>query len=649
MENIPVIHASVNSFSLQDLTEKIVISKLMYNIPGVIPLYYLHLGNGMYIPCYDEDGLFVPECPFNVPQAVAFPPKEKGKKERTPREIKYKDFNEYMNEFQFPDEAILKLKNFVFRNRIFLKLQRYPAKTLVIPGRIKGDPVYNHNMYMRVLEKGQELQKNSAQTLFITLTHDVHGLGMDRRQAFKYHTKERSKFCKKLKRKYDCEIMYFTEVTNNGWPHTHYVVGLKEPLFKPVSDKKKARIITKGKFFETVKKSTASKVYEIKLAYDGNVGNYLAKYIAKSCFDKEGIKHTKNGRLYKESRKLIMTNLFPSLFGYQAFGMSWKKKEKKQSTQRERTWEEVQRKVSQITGEQTEEENQVIKLTEAARRAANLISFSIKENIINSCQVEMFTAKNGYQVDKSLIGMKNTCHPEIEKDMGLSNCTSGCRGCFFKMFYDQNREKIETSENPFPFRGFYFRDEAFDLYPAQLDFIERCERDRYHETHAKERYKENCRIQRRLWVTRRQEWTKNDVPTDFIPRPDIKLEYEMTKKGLPKPSYKGIKDYYRGNSRGELIREWKGQIQKLEEQVIGVSEKFSLEDIVSEIVDNPMEVDAVPVSQQITDDLLTSLKELCYNTVEDAKNPFTVFRRQVRSEEDRENFYIDEDDTIWAK
>ena len=475
MENIPFIPLDVNTLSQETLDRLVLHAKIMEPIKETTPTCIYSFNNQYFIPCYHPNGDFDSTCPMEIPHQLTYETSEKKEKKRTPLAEKFAFMDEYNDVLEMPDEAILKLHKFIFSKRTYIKIPKYPAGHFCFPGRIKGDAAYNHELFEEAQQWGEIFKQTSKQQIFITLTCDISLWKQDRKLAYEAHIKERGKLIKGLKRKYDADVMAFTEVTNKGWPHSHMVVFLPTMVERPSIYKDKPRTVRKGKFLDFVKRYTSAKILDVQVAYDGNVVGYLTKYIAKSCFASEGKEKKKDGSLTKHARKEYMTNLFPSLYGYRSFVHTRKKTSKKKVTGKEARITSMRDKIEQKLANDPEEQDFLLMLLRSARRADNLISFSTKENIINKCQVKMLFPKAGFQVPKSMTGSKNTIDSELESMPEVKQCVTGCKGCIFKTFYDYNRKEIETSEHFFNFKGFYYAheiEEAKELYEEYAETME---------------------------------------------------------------------------------------------------------------------------------------------------------------------------------
>lgn len=478
MKNISFIPLEVNTLSQEKLDELVFRSKIMEPIKEVSPTCIYSIADQIYIPGYYSEEDTYSGCPMEMPHQLTYETSEKKKKKRTPLEEKYAFMDEYNETYEMPDEAITKLYQFIFSNRTYIKIAKYPAGHFCFPGRIKGDAAYNHQLFEEAQRWGEIFKQTSKQQIFITLTCDIELWGRNRRKAFGAHIKERGKLVKALKRKYGADSLFFTEVTNKGWPHTHIVVFAPEQIERPSIYKDKPRTVRKGEFLDFVKKYTSARILDVQVAYDGNVVGYLTKYIAKSCFASDGKEKKKDGTLTKHARKEYMTNLFPSLYGYQSFGHTRKKNSPKKVTPKEARIKSVRDKVEQTMANESVETDFLLMLLKAARRADNLISFSTKENIINKCQVKMLFPKAGFQVPKSMTGSKDTVDSELESMPEVKQCVTGCKGCIFKTFYDSHRKEIETSEHFFNFRGFYYAHEIEEIKELYEEFEEGVEMDK---------------------------------------------------------------------------------------------------------------------------------------------------------------------------
>lgn len=478
MENINTIPLNVNTLTQELLDELELRAKIFEPIKEVIPTCIYSIDDKYYIPGYHEVGNFDVSCPMQIPHQLTYETSEKKKKKRTPLEERFASMDEYNEVYEMPDEAILKLHKHIFSKRTFIKMAKFPAGHFCFPGRIKGDAAYNHQLFEEAQKWGEIFKATSKQQIFITLTCDIELWSRDRKKAFKAHIKERGKLIKALKRKFGADSMAFTEVTNKGWPHTHIVVFCPEQIERPSIHKNKPRTVRKGKFLDFVKRYTSAKILDVQVAYDGNVVGYLTKYIAKSCFASDGKERKKDGSLTKHARKEYMTNLFPSLYGYQSFVHTRKKNSSKKVTTKESRIQSVRDKVEQTMANESVETEYLPMLLKAARRADNLISFSTKENIINKCQVTMLFPKAGFQVPKSMTGSKNTPDSELESMPEVKRCVTGCKGCVFKTFYDSHRKEIETSEHFFNFRGFYYAHEIEEVKQLYEEYAEEMEIDK---------------------------------------------------------------------------------------------------------------------------------------------------------------------------
>lgn len=445
METIANVIEIVKNPSDEMLEKAVLQNIFMRAYGGVQPTHILELDNGMQIAYSKDIGEAASHCLFGVPSTHAGLPQEKKKgKRKSPEEIFL--FIEKINTAEVPSDAYLCATREVQLSRaVYIKLDYYNGTKRCIKGRVKGDAAYNYSLQQKAIRDVEEMAQRNEYAYFLTLTYSPNDFEKNRAKAFALFKEELTKFKKAAKRKYDCEIASVVEVTDKGYPHAHLIMFTNKPLIPDYIKERKSKGIISGNFYKWILKHWKLGFINLKRAKNDKLGRYIAKYMGKGNFNSDPAKDSKSLKLTKNVRKGLMTTFFPCLYGYRAYGTTWrKKKEGGEQVQEFLKDKDAEGQISQASHE-NRAKAQLAVVARAARRAANLICFSIKEHkrcagmVTLARKTGLKPLKKGYL---SLFKCKE--HPAFT-DKVLEPIYKPCSGCKFIKFIQANYEEILKS------------------------------------------------------------------------------------------------------------------------------------------------------------------------------------------------------------
>lgn len=412
---------------------------------GVQPTHILELDNGMQIAFSRDIGEAAPHCLFGVPTTHAGSPQEKKKRKRkSPEEIF--PLYEKISTAEVPSDLHLCVtRENQLSRAVYVKLDNYNDTKRVLKGRVKGDAAYNYALQQKAIHDVEEMAQHNEYAYFLTTTYSPNDFGTNRENAFALFKEELTKFKKALKRKWDCEIASVVEVTDKGYPHAHLIIFTNKPLIPDYIKERKSKGIIAGNFYKWILKHWKLGFINLKRAKNDKLGRYIAKYMGKGNFNSDPAKDSKSLKLTKNVRKGLMTTFFPCLYGYRAYGTTWrKKKEGGEQVQEFLKDKAAEGQISQAKPE-NRARHQMAVVSRAAVKAANLIYFSIKEN--HRCRGMVTLArKTGLKpLEKGYLSIfKCKEHPAFT-DKVLEPIYKPCSGCKFIKFLQAHYEEILKS------------------------------------------------------------------------------------------------------------------------------------------------------------------------------------------------------------
>lgn len=454
MDRITILQKNVKNTSLKDLEKLIYNSRIYKYNPKKRVHTWVQFHNHYYLPLFEEDINQGNSCLFDVPMEYRKEDNSKPKKKRRNRAEFFSRMHGYDTATYIPDKILLHIQDKQLSSAPVISVFQNLYKTITYKAKVKGSKVYNKQLADSALSDAKEFSSTHTWIYFLTSTCDPSLYGGSRQLAFKNHIKERGRITKALKRKYGVQVQYFTEVTNNGWPHTHFVIYSTRPLCQEKERPTAPQSVRRGQLYEFCKKRLAAPIFDLKKATSEKIAGYLVKYIAKTTILDEEKKSKDGVHLTKKHRKEIMTNFFPCVYGYRAYGSTFRKTTQKPAektasagntfseTKSER--KELLKQYLQLRKQENPSEGDIFDLLEkAARRADNLIAFRIKENIPCSLKVQFLSHRQGVIIDKACMGKQLAKNRPFlgRKDIKIIN--KGCTGCHFHDFIMQNAEEIQ--------------------------------------------------------------------------------------------------------------------------------------------------------------------------------------------------------------
>lgn len=462
MNNINLIPVSVNDFSQETLAKLVYFSRLFKLNPQVKPDGWFSFLGGITVPFFNDDRDLDDTCCMEVPTQLRRKEIKAEKRKRTPREVKFEKVLHYTLLKRIPDKALLQLKDIQLSSANFISILSYFAFATTYKQSVKGDPVYNKKLADKCLADAEIFSIKGKWVYFLTSTYSPNHKGWSRQWAFHFHVEERGKIIKALKRKFGVQVQAFTEVTNNGFPHTHFVIYSERPLCSETEQVKTPKAVKQGKLFNFIRKHLSAPVFDLKKANHDKIAGYLVKYIAKSTNSKKKESDKSEIFLSKSERKEIMTNFFPCLFGYRAYATTFRKSKKSESpkevlrrkieNQKEEYISAAEKAYKEFFSGKEETDLSVFDFFEkVGRQADNLIVFRNKENKGCNLRAQLIIKSKGTIFDKSNCGRKAINERPFLKRNDIIIRSKGCPGCTFFDGMIRNSDKIREG-------GAYFDD-----------------------------------------------------------------------------------------------------------------------------------------------------------------------------------------------
>lgn len=469
--NITYTVVNVNKIPQKKLQE-ILLDGYLYKINPIIhPKRWLcDLENKIYLPYFGTEKRYS-NCVFDVKANATTDIPVYTHHKRTPATERFKVMSKYHQEKFIPDHILECIKEIQLSTATVISINKNYHEWFTIKTKVKGCPVYNHQLADKALEDGKAFSQKNPWVYFLTLTYDFNNLGSDRVFANKYFKEEKQKVIKKLKRKFGVEVQSFTEVTNRGYPHAHLVIYSPRPLCGEKSPPKTVKKIKRGILFDTVKTSITSPVFDLRKATSAKVAGYLVKYIAKSTKTNPESEKGRNGKLSAKKRKELMTNFFPCVYSYRAYSSTFRKRKSPHETDKA-SLQDFCAEVKQTSRKSNlSPEDTFLMMDEAARRAANLIVFRIKEN--TNCGQKVFFIKKDPKkpFNKAWYGKSQGKYPSATAEGHLKMCPISCNGCPFRQFIGNNPDFVKSPEKFITFYPFFTEGEFLQhiLYIKEVE------------------------------------------------------------------------------------------------------------------------------------------------------------------------------------
>lgn len=462
MNSINFIPVSVKDFSPQTLAKLVYFSRIFKINPNIKPDGWFVFPGGITLPFFNEDADLAETCCMEVPTQLRRKEIKAEKRKRTPREKKFEKVLHYTLLKRIPNKALLQLKDIQLSSANFISILSFFAFATTYKQSVKGDPVYNKKLADKCLADAEIFSIKGKWVYFLTSTYSPNHYGWSRQWAFPFHVEERGKLIKALKRKFGVQVQAFTEVTNNGYPHTHFVIYSERPLCSETEQVKTPKSVKQGKLYNFIRKHLSAPVFDLKKANHDRIAGYLVKYIAKSTNSKKEESTTSEIFLSKSERKEIMTNFFPCLFGYRAYATTFRKGKKTESpkevlrrkieNQRKEYHSAAEEAYKEFIAGKEETDLSVFDFFEKVGRQADLsIVLRNKENKGCNLRVELIIKSKGTIFDKSNCGRKAINERPFLNRNDIIIRRKGCPGCSFYEGMIKNSGRIREN-------GSYFED-----------------------------------------------------------------------------------------------------------------------------------------------------------------------------------------------
>lgn len=474
MSNIHLIPVSVNDFSPQQIARMVYFSRIFKINPKIKPDGWFNFLGGITVPFFNEDIDLAETCCMEVPTQLRRQEIKAGKRKRTPREVKFEKVLHYTLLKRIPDKALLQLKDIQLSSANFISILSYFAYAITYKQSVKGDPVYNKKLADKCLQDAEIFSARGKWVYFLTSTYSPNHKGWSRQWAFHFHVQERGKIIKALKRKFNVQVQAFTEVTANGFPHTHFVIYSELPLCSETEQVKTPKAVKQGKLFNFIRKHLSAPVFDLKKANHDKIAGYLVKYIAKSTNSKKDENIKSEIFLSKSERKEIMTNFFPCLFGYRAYATTFRKSKKSESpkevllrkteNQRKEYLSAAEKAYKEFISGKEETDLAVFDLFEkVGRQADNLIVLRNKENKGCNLRAELIIRPKGAIFDKSNCGKKAINERPFLGRKDIKIRPRGCAGCTFYEGMINISDRIRQNKAPFDDLPWFSMAEAINI------------------------------------------------------------------------------------------------------------------------------------------------------------------------------------------
>lgn len=485
MEKIAYTHINVNNLSLQELT-KIFYDGLLTRATDhkEVRDYYVIDEYQIYIPNLGL-GLAHKDCGFEVPEPLQLAGKRAKRRARADKKERFKVIYKHKKDKIISDALLLVMEAIQLATARYISIEREIGKFISYKGTVKGSDAYNYKLMQKCREDAKKMQEGANYFYFLTITYSPNLLSEDRELAFKHFNDAKGKLIKQIKRSFHVNIQCFTEVTNLGYPHAHMIIYSEKPL---CSEKKKVTTpqkIKRGKLFDFIQKNVDCPIFDLKKAVPGKLANYLVKYMAKSTKKTDDGKAVKDIKLSKNQRKELMTRYFPCVFNYKSYVTTWTKKK---NAKKENKFVNFINYFNQKFGHEMpalEKLQGMDKILEAARRAALLINFRIKENV--NCAGRAFFLKRipFTPLSKRSLGQQEAKFVPAALAGEAIAVPLGCRGCKFRNLLRENYQNPDFLQKLMTTRPFYTAREAIEIILPHKNHLETAERHKGEERAAK--------------------------------------------------------------------------------------------------------------------------------------------------------------------
>lgn len=180
--------------------------------------------------------------------------------------------------------------------------------------RTKGSKSYKKYVERSIAEAAEFFTVNNPEVFFMTWTCDVKEYGGRVDFAWTKWLDRAYQKLHDLQKNLKCNYVCVFEATAKGFPHCHILLFFKRGTFKSYEHYPENIDLKYGSAFRTLRKFRPSTVWNLKKPKNEAVKFYLSKYISKSNSEMVAKIKDNKGDLSKESRKAIMSWLYPSIF-----------------------------------------------------------------------------------------------------------------------------------------------------------------------------------------------------------------------------------------------------------------------------------------------------------------------------------------------
>ena len=445
METIANVIKIVKSPSDEILEKAVLQNIFMDAYGGIQPTHILELDKGIQIAYSENLGEPASHCMFGVPTGIAGLPQERKKrKRRDPKEV-FLVYEKISNAEIPSDLHLCALSEIQLSRSTYVVKDYYNGTKRCFKGRVKGDAAYNYALQQKAIRDVEEMAQRNEYAYFLTLTYSPNDFEKNREKANELFKEELTKFKKAAKRKWNCEMASVVEVTDKGYPHAHIIMFTTEPLIPDYIKERKSKGIIAGNFYKWILKHWKLGFINLKRAKNDKLGRYIAKYMGKGNFNNNPAKDSKSLKLTKNQRKAIMTTFFACMYGYRAYGTTWrKKKEGGEQVQEFLQDKDAEGQISQAKPE-NRAQHQMAVVARAAVKAANLIYFSIKESKGCAGMIALARKTGLKPLEKGYLSLFKCKEHPVFTDKVLEPFYKPCSGCKFIKFIQANYEEILKS------------------------------------------------------------------------------------------------------------------------------------------------------------------------------------------------------------
>lgn len=372
-------------------------------------------------------------CILQVPRDFVNPDSSKGigkNRRRTARE-------RFPNSFSKLDIPYLDITTML--KDFAMHLRRQPMILTVkdddsgcfFPAPIKGSAMYNEKYRRRITEASRILGETYDAVFFLTITYSVNQHGHDYINAWKSFQEHGLKIKRELRRKLKVEYVEVVESTRNGYPHSHILLGVNNKAWLPKKSDLRGTKVVKGRLVRLLVKYLPSPVFELKLAEDKKVANYLMKYITKTMTADSLETASSTGELSSKDTKGFLSCFMPILSETRQFrisqGLQTKLKDAK-------TWDGL------ISEEALDD---YLAMPDFNPHLKQLLEKSLTK-LTSRCRCHTAITRNPFILDyfQAEIGYHAKIDPnDIEFFVNNSVCL-GCKGCIFTNALQEKYPKL---------------------------------------------------------------------------------------------------------------------------------------------------------------------------------------------------------------